>query len=98
MLRGVRVHRANADGSFSTLLLLTPGVTHVALAIGDMNNDGRPDLVVASQDASLNDTVFVLPGRGDGTFGAATLFRSTAGRASRRSRSAISRSTATPTS
>ena len=38
-----------------------------AVAIGDVNGDGKPDLVVA--DAG-NNAVIVLPGKGDGTFGA----------------------------
>lgn len=74
LLRGVRVYRGNADGSFAAPLSLTPGGTIVALAIGDMDQDGKKDLVVGSQDASLNDTVFVFPGMGDGTFGAAKSF------------------------
>ena len=73
-LAGIRIYRGNADGSFSSPLTLNPGVTYAALAIGDMNKDGKKDLVVASNDKSLNDTVFVLPGLGDGTFGAATSF------------------------
>ncbi|MDZ4842228.1 MAG: VCBS repeat-containing protein [Hyphomicrobium aestuarii] len=74
VLRGVRVYRGNADGSFSSALALNPGFIHVALAIGDMTKDGKRDLVVASQDNSLNDTVFVLPGLGNGSFGAASSF------------------------
>ena len=74
VLRGVRVYRGNADGSFSSPLTLNPGVIYTALAIGDLNKDGKNDLVVASRDNSRNDTVFVLPGLGDGTCGAATSF------------------------
>ena len=39
-----------------------------------MNKDGKNDLVAARQDSSLNDTVFVLPGLGNGSFGAARSF------------------------
>ncbi len=47
-----------------------------ALLAGEFNSDSRPDLAVLSRysDAVLNrssDSVFVLPGRGDGTFGPA---------------------------
>ncbi|MEO8135548.1 MAG: VCBS repeat-containing protein [Betaproteobacteria bacterium] len=74
VLRGVRVYRGNADGSVTlTATLSQPGaVTYAALAIADMNKDGKPDLVYATQDASLEDTVFIAPGQGDGSFGTAT--------------------------
>ena len=41
------------------------------MAIGDLNGDGRPDLAAANYAAN---TVSVLLGNGDGTFGAKTDF------------------------
>ena len=75
-LRGARVYRGNADGSFSAPLLLAPpaGILYGPIAIGDMNKDGKPDLVLAGATASLDPQVSVLPGNGDGTFGAASVF------------------------
>jgi hypothetical protein len=43
------------------------GVNPVFVALGDFDNDGRADLVVANQDG-----LSVLPGLGDGTFGPRT--------------------------
>ena len=74
VLRGVRVFRGNADGSFSAPLTLTPGTNYVALGIGDVNKDGKNDLVVAGEDSTLNGSIYMLPSQGDGTFGAATSF------------------------
>src|SRR5262249_28281294 len=44
------------------------GTNARAVSAGDFNGDGKPDLAVAN-DVSLG-SVFVLPGAGDGTFGA----------------------------
>lgn len=58
-------------------LFLTPalydsnGWAPQSLAVGDLNNDGKPDLVVANlcaPDCTGNSTVGVLLGNGDGTF------------------------------
>lgn len=76
VLHGVRVYRGNADGSFSTpqLLSAAPGSVYGAIAIGDMNKDGKPDLVLAGATAAFASQVSVLPGNGDGTFGEASVY------------------------
>src|SRR5207247_143990 len=59
----------NGDGTFQPALSFAAGSNAVSVAVGDVNGDGRPDLVVA--DLGLNtgySTVLVLLGNGDGTF------------------------------
>ncbi|HKM46313.1 MAG TPA: FG-GAP-like repeat-containing protein, partial [Terriglobales bacterium] len=67
--QGVDVFLGNGDGSFVSPAALV-GVPWAgysgALAAGDLNHDGKPDLVVASN-ANL-DGIYVLIGNGDGTF------------------------------
>jgi uncharacterized protein (TIGR03437 family) len=43
------------------------------VAIGDLNGDGRPDLVVAASDDNVNYYLGILLGNGNGTFQSATL-------------------------
>lgn len=43
----------------------------MAVAIGDLNRDGKPDLVVADDNGN---TVSVLLGNDDGTFGSPTTY------------------------
>ena len=43
-----------------------------SVAIGDLSGDGKPELIVANSNATLSNTVSVLPGNGDGTFGPRT--------------------------
>ncbi len=52
-------------GTFSAKTDFITGTAPVALATGDFNVDGRPDLAVANQSDS---TVSILVGLGDGTF------------------------------
>ena len=55
------------------------GVGAYAIAVGDVNGDGNPDLVVANQSADStggNGSVGVLLGNGDGTFRAAVPYPS----------------------
>jgi len=61
-----------ASGILSGLLPrkdYSTGTAPVALAIGDFNGDGHPDLVVANQG---DGTISILLGVGDGTFGTQT--------------------------
>ncbi len=70
VLRGIRVYLSNADGTVSTPVTLNPDNQYSALAIGDLNKDGKSDLVVASQNSGQDDSIIIFPGQGDGTFAA----------------------------
>ena len=59
----VSVLIGNGDGSFRPLVGY-PAKNPSAIAVGDMNGDGVPDLVVGNNSANLQ----VLLGKGDGTF------------------------------
>jgi hypothetical protein len=63
------------DGTFNTSLVFTAGQTPVAVAVGDLNGDGAPDVVTACQGQFLGfdnpGTVNVLLGNGDGSLLAA---------------------------
>ena len=69
----IAVLQGHGDGTFQTPLYLAPGnmLSVWSVAVGDFNGDGRPDLVPANPGA---DTVSVLLGNGDGTFGIGTGF------------------------
>jgi uncharacterized protein (TIGR03437 family) len=59
------------DGTFQNAALMqvgSPAATPVAIAAGDLNNDGNLDLVVSVFDPSFNNTVVVLLGNGNGAF------------------------------
>ena len=69
----LRVYLGKADGSFAAPRQVAPPPDNRfgALAIADMNKDGKPDLVVALY-SSTQAQVGILPGKGDGSFGAGT--------------------------
>jgi hypothetical protein len=66
---GLDVFLGNGDGTFvaptAAVGLTCPGCSN-SLAAWDVNHDGKPDLIVASENSS--DGIFVLLGNGDGTF------------------------------
>ena len=66
MFGDVSVLLGNGDGTFR---LPTPyevgGSTPVAVAVGDFNGDGNPDLAVV---VTTTNSVAILLGNGDGTF------------------------------
>ena len=64
---GVGILLGNGTGTFPSVNNVAAGSNPVALAVGDLNGDGKPDLVVASHVSGAG-TVFVMLGKGDGTF------------------------------
>jgi hypothetical protein len=63
---GVLLNQGN--GTFATAVIYATGGSHPqAVAIGDLNGDGKPDLAVTNVDAN---NVGVLLNQGDGTFAA----------------------------
>jgi hypothetical protein len=68
----VRVLLGNGDGSFQAARNFAAGRRPFAVAVGDFNGDGTPDLAVANYNGS---NVSVLLGNGDGSFQPAQNFR-----------------------
>ena len=62
----VSVLLGNGDGTFGSKTDLGTASTAASVAIGDLNADGKPDLVVANLNTS--GSVSALLGNGDGTF------------------------------
>jgi hypothetical protein len=70
----VGVLLGKGNGTFQPEADTTLSMLPLTVAVGDMNNDGILDLVVASADqAEVNTSLYVLPGKGDGTFGTAAI-------------------------
>jgi hypothetical protein len=65
----VSILLGNGDGTFAAPVALNISDTYSwSIASGDLNADGKPDLVVTSDDGFGADSVSVLLGHGDGSF------------------------------
>jgi hypothetical protein len=73
---GLSILLGNGDGTFQRARTMDVGPNPFALAVGDFNGDGIPDLAVthAGDWSSGLDTVSILLGNGDGTFRTAAVY------------------------
>src|SRR5262249_47698230 len=60
------------NGTFQQPLATSPGARADSVVTGDFNGDGKPDLALVDR---FTNTVLVLPGKGNGTFGSAIPFQ-----------------------
>jgi hypothetical protein len=67
----VSVLLGNGDGTFQPAQSYATGSSPGCVAVGDFNGDGKLDLVTANYGDYGGNTVSMLMGNGDGTFGAA---------------------------
>jgi hypothetical protein len=65
----VTILLGNWDGTFKTGKSYDTGTGPNCVAIGDFNGDGKLDLALSDYNVSFGNTVAVLLGKGDGTFG-----------------------------
>ncbi|MGE5175521.1 MAG: FG-GAP-like repeat-containing protein [Hyphomicrobiales bacterium] len=70
----IRLFHGHGDGSFTELVPVAGPAGLSAIAIGDMNEDGRGDLVGASSVGSPTDIVSIWAGQADGSLGPETRY------------------------
>ena len=66
---GLTVLFGNGDGTFQKGSNYSAGINPSAIAVGDLNGDGKPDIVVTTTQPNFQFDVAVLLNKGDGTFG-----------------------------
>ena len=74
-LSGYYVALGNGDGTFAASVFTTLGSELYKLVLGDLNGDGKPDLILVDDPfvAGSGFQVSIATGNGDGTFSAPTL-------------------------
>jgi hypothetical protein len=72
---GIAILLNNGAGAFAQKVVYQAGFSPFSAAAFDLNGDGIPDLAVADNGSGTsNGAVWVLLGKGDGTFGSATAY------------------------
>ena len=80
---GVQIYLGKGDGSFSNPATVTVGQNPTTIAVGDVNGDGKADLIVPTGTATVGVwQMAVLLGNGNGTFQAPRFFATDFGPAS----------------
>lgn len=69
----IQVLLGNGSGGFQAPINLTASAEPVRATVGDLNGDGKPDLVVSTADNNFHDYLGILLGNGNGTFQSASL-------------------------
>jgi hypothetical protein len=67
----VEVLLNKGNGTFNAPVITTPGGRSTTVATGDFNGDGKPDVLLTDY---FDNTVSVLPGNGNGSFGTPLVF------------------------
>ena len=75
----VSVLLGNGDGTFKTTVSYFAGSEPVSAAVGDMDGDGKLDLIVADFDVDAGNEISLLRGNGDGTFQAPVFYSADTG-------------------
>jgi hypothetical protein len=72
----VLIYIGNGNGTFTLGASINAGSAPADIAIADLNGDGKRDLVVVNgtRGSTIGQTVTVLPGNGNGSFGAAIAY------------------------
>lgn len=76
---GVSVLFGNGDGTFQPAVFTGTAPSSSSLAVGDVNGDGKPDLIVGLECGDIgcdNGAISILLGNGDGTFQAGRTYGS----------------------
>ena len=72
---GVSILLGNGDGTFQNAVAYPAGNSPAAVAAGDFNHDGNPDIAVGNQGSK---NISILLGNGDGTFQSASSYAASA--------------------
>jgi hypothetical protein len=74
----VGVLLGNGDGTFQPVTVYDPGGSPLSVVVGDLNGDGKPDVILANYGCAATNSpcVSVLLGNGDGTFKPSVVYAS----------------------